>query len=532
MESEIKRDTERDIENSIEREIKEKVPEKLNIIIPREKAAYHIYHTARIFFPGTEIKVRVKEPDESDEISESGRAYETITLEELYSERDTEKDDSVTGESDSEKPGSLSLIYRWKGKTGEFKVKYPPGGEDYKRSLYKFLESETGYSSPWGTMIGVRPAGIASSLLSEGKTREEILEYYRDIYLVSDEKALTAYNLALKEREILKTGKKGDVGIYIHMPFCPSRCSYCSFLSYPSSMGNMMDEYITALLTDMETTSQMLKDKNLTPSFIYFGGGTPTAPSDEKFEKVMEGIWKNFIEGNDIREFTVECGRPDSVNEAKLLAMKKYGTTRISINPQTFSDKTLKTVGRNHSAEDTEEIFNLARSLGFSDINMDIILGLPGENREDTENSCKRLLLLRPEGITVHTLSIKKGSQLKDTGINQEMGLTSEMMEDVSSLLEENGYGLYYLYRQKNITDNGENRGYSLKGYENYYNVSMMEDKDTIISCGAGAITKTISSEGERRIKRMSSYKDIRLYLDKFTEVLENKRQMINEIIL
>lgn len=456
------------------------------------ESVFHIYHTARLFYPDKKITV--------DEIHED-TDFELTRSDEGISFTDGEK----TLFSDSSDKESI------------------------KRLVFSFLREKTGKVIPWGTLIGVRPVKIASKMLNEGKSDKEIIDTYRNFYLVSSEKSELALEIAKKEKEILDRTEYDECGIYIDMPFCPTKCFYCSFLSVPSSDRKLLSEYIDTLLYDIEKTSEMVKEAHLKPAYIYFGGGTPTAPDDEDFERVLESISKNFITGNKIKEYTIECGRPDTINERKLKAMKSHGCDRISINPQSMKDDTLILMGRTHGSDDIIRTYKLAEKIGFHSVNMDVIAGLPGETPEDFENTINRVIGLSPDNVTVHCLSVKSGSYLKESGKFRLSPAEDieKMVEIASERLCREGYLPYYLYRQKNISGNLENTGYSKKGREGIYNIAMMEETIPVISCGASGITKVITDmPGRDRIMRHSSKKDIRLYIDNIETILKEKKEL------
>lgn len=467
-----------------------------------EKSGFHVYHVAKLFYPESEIIIL------SDSVSDSESSQAEFVI--------------------SRDENGLTV-------TDEDIVILTPGfdKESVKRLVFEYLTKKTGKIIPWGTLIGVRPTKIASALLDKGKSPDEIRNVYRNDYLVTENKIQLALNVAEKENEILSHGIKDECGIYIDMPFCPSKCFYCSFLSQPSSNKAVMDEYLKTLENDIVLTGEKVKELGLKPRYIYFGGGTPTAPGDEDFEHVMKLISEHFKNGNEIKEFTVECGRPDSISEKKLMDMKKYGCDRISINPQTFCDNTLKIIGRNHSGVDIVNAYNVATNMGFNSINMDVILGLPNETVETAKDTVSKVISLEPENITVHGLSMKKGSYLSENkNIKLPDAETVEGMFEITyKLLYEAGYIPYYLYRQKSISANMENVGFSKPGFESYYNIAMMEETMPIISCGASGITKSVIKTKEgRTIKRHSSFKDVKLYIDNLDSILEEKFKLLDEM--
>ncbi|KAJ49452.1 oxygen-independent coproporphyrinogen-3 oxidase [Clostridium tetanomorphum] len=397
---------------------------------------------------------------------------------------------------------------------------------DIKKAIYLFLKDETGKNFPWGTLIGIRPSKIALSFLNEGKSQEEIINYFNENYLASSEKAKLCIRIAEVGKKMVNK-YEDNISIYLGMPFCPTRCLYCSFTSNSvSGCKKLVKPYINSLIYEIEEIYKFIKENNLNIQTVYFGGGTPTAVSNEEFEYIMEKIYNKFICGNNIEEFTVECGRPDSLTYEKFLSMKKYKVSRISINPQTMNEDTLKLIGRNHSVSEVIEKFNLARELGFDNINMDVIVGLPGEGLEHIKNTCEEIAKLKPDNLTVHGMSLKRGSKLYENmehylkQIDQnELNL---MYRETVKLAEVLGMSPYYMYRQKNMLGNMENVGYSSPGKEGIYNIQMIEEKQTIIAMGADAVTKVIFLD-ENRIERVPNVKDVIEYNKRVKEMVERK---------
>jgi oxygen-independent coproporphyrinogen-3 oxidase len=406
--------------------------------------------------------------------------------------------------------------------------------ENIRIGVFLFLKEVTGQEHPWGTLIGIRPSKIALKLL-ESHSDEEVLEYFRHHNLASRSKAELCMEVARNEKRYVARDEK-LVSIYVGMPFCPTKCLYCSFTSNPvGENSGLVDDYLKALFYELDRTMECIRDNGLGIQCVYFGGGTPTAVTDEQFEAVMARIHGNFVEGFGVEEFTVECGRPDSLSEAKLLAMKKYGVDRISINPQTMNDDTLRLIGRSHTALDTVEKFLLARSMGFDNINMDLIVGLPGEGLEQVKRTCEEISLLKPDSITVHGLSVKRGSRLHEKILNKESYSPPGqqevicMFDQTESLARGLGMKPYYMYRQKNMVGNMENIGYSIDGKDGIYNIQMIEERQTIIACGADGVTKLVCRSGGW-IDRFPNLKDIKEYCTRIEETAEKKFDLLNKL--
>lgn len=409
--------------------------------------------------------------------------------------------------------------------------------EDIKRLIFSSLKDLTGDYYPWGILVGIRPSKIALKYLEEGKSDEEIIEIFRTKHLASEDKAKLCIEVAKKEKESVNKDEK-NIAIYIGMAFCPTRCFYCSFTANPIG-GNkkLVNPYLEALTYEIREMKNYVDERGLKIESVYFGGGTPTAVNNEEFEAIMKEIYTAFVNERNIIEFTVECGRPDSITLEKLETMKKYKTTRISINPQTMNDNTLKMIGRGHTSEDVVDKFNLARELGFNDINMDMIIGLPGEGIKEAEYTAKEILKLKPDSLTVHGLSLKRASILYENFILKK-GIQIKKQEELSSMYEvsrELADSLeikpYYMYRQKNMVGNMENLGYSKEGKECLYNIQMIEDKQTIIALGADAVSKVVFLE-DNRIERFGNVKDIREYTSRIKEMVEEKKKLLDTLYL
>ncbi|EEH97514.1 MULTISPECIES: coproporphyrinogen III oxidase [Clostridium] len=409
--------------------------------------------------------------------------------------------------------------------------------EDIKRLIFSSLKEITGDYYPWGILVGIRPSKIALKYLEEGKSEKEIIDLFAKKHLASEEKAKLCIKVAKKEQELVNKDEK-SIAIYIGMAFCPTRCFYCSFTANPiGSNKKLVNPYLEALTYEIREMKKYVNERNLKIESVYFGGGTPTAVNNEEFEDIMKEIYNAFVLDKEILEFTVECGRPDSITLEKLQTMRKYNTTRISINPQTMNDETLKMIGRGHTSKDVIDKFNLARNLGFDDINMDMIIGLPGEGIKEAEYTANEILKLRPDSLTVHGLSLKRASILYENFIlkkgiqikkQDELSLMYEVSRNLAKSLN---IEPYYMYRQKNMVGNMENLGYSKEGKECLYNIQMIEDKQTIIALGADAVSKVVFLE-ENRIERFGNVKDIREYTSRIKEMVEEKIKLLDELYL
>ena len=396
----------------------------------------------------------------------------------------------------------------------------------FKRMMYDMLKKLTGRELPWGTLTGVRPTKIVYTLLEDGKNDHEIRDYLTKEYYVSEKKGDLAIKVASNEKRLLeKLDYNNGYSLYAGIPFCPTTCLYCSFTSYPLAVWkDRVDTYVDAMLKELEFTSRLMKDKKL--DTFYMGGGTPTTLEPEQLDRVLSFFEEHF-DTTGLKEYTIEAGRPDSITRDKLLIMKKHGVDRISINPQTMNDDTLKLIGRHHTVEQIKEAFTLARECGFDNINMDLIIGLPGETREHIERTMREVALLAPDSLTVHSLAIKRAARLNifwEKYKDYAMVNTDDIINMTADCAAAMGMEPYYLYRQKNMAGNFENVGYSKPGREGIYNILIMEEKQTIMAVGAGASTKVVFPE-ENRIERVENVKDVTTYIENIDEMIDRKRR-------
>lgn len=400
--------------------------------------------------------------------------------------------------------------------------------EAVKLTMYKLLSKLHGKSYPWGILTGIRPLKIIHDLMDQGYEKNDIIRFLQNKHLVSLEKAHLAVEIAVTERKFIYPTDSRMVSIYIGIPFCPTRCHYCSFTSNSLvSCGSIVEDYLNALFYEMEQTKEIMNKYNLKVQTIYIGGGTPTSLDEDQLDRLLAKVTALYGVG---QEFTCEAGRPDTITVRKLKIMKEKGVTRISINPQTMNDETLEKIGRSHSTKQTMDSFYLARKMGFNNINMDIILGLPGENMEHLEHTLSMIGELEPESLTVHTMAVKRASIINDTGADYlQEGKTAAMMKAASDFARNNHMQPYYLYRQKHMVENLENIGYSKPGYECIYNMQIIEEKQTNIAFGADAITKAVYID-ENRIERQGNIKDLRLYIARIQEQIDKKKELLEEL--
>ena len=396
---------------------------------------------------------------------------------------------------------------------------------DLKRNIYENLLNLGNADLPWGTLTGIRPTKIVMEMLENNMTLEDIKKHLKDIYLVGDKRIKLCIETAKNEFNILKkVDYKNGYSLYIGIPFCPTRCLYCSFTSYSITHWKKdTDTYIEALCKELIAVSKMYADKKL--QTIYMGGGTPTSLEGYQLSKILNVVKNNFDLSN-ILELTVEAGRPDSITREKLEALKAAGVDRISINPQTMQQKTLDLIGRQHTIKDIYESYRLARDVGFENINMDFIIGLNGETLEDVIDSFTKVKSFDPESITIHSLALKRAARLNTENKREIMDndLILSMINMATDTCGDLGLQPYYLYRQKNMAGNLENIGFSKPGKECLYNILIMEEKQTIIACGAGTSSKIVFGDG--RIERIENVKDPKLYIERIDEMIMRKESM------
>nr|WP_303664021.1 coproporphyrinogen dehydrogenase HemZ [Ruminococcus bromii] len=390
--------------------------------------------------------------------------------------------------------------------------------------LYKLLCDFTGLTQPWGILTGVRPVKLLRRLAEESSEEQAVKKFEKDFF-VSNEKIALSRETEHNERKILELSKPESFSLYVGIPFCPSRCSYCSFVMASIERAEKLIEPYTKLLCEeIKQTAEIANKLGLRLETVYFGGGTPTTLSAEQLDTVLRTVNKSF-DMSTCREFTVEAGRPDTIDIAKLFALKENKVDRISINPQTVNDEVLKTIGRKHTAQQFFDAFELARKCGFDNINTDLIAGLPTDTPESFKNSLDSIVLLNAECITVHTLCMKRASRLTTEGVTldlQQARDAREMLAYTQNILGQNEYIPYYMYRQSRMVGNLENVGWSKKGFESLYNVYVMDETHTILACGSGGVTK-LKRNNPDYLERIFNFKYPYEYIDRFDELIQRK---------
>ena len=487
----------------------------MQVILNSPGYSYDVHSLVKAFYPGMNVSVTT---DANDHKSSGCMSV-------FVSSGDIGKDMKVSGIVRITVPSEDSVITR----EGSYADATRADVKNLlKRLIYEALSEKTGMSLPWGTMTGIRPTKVPMKMLCEGSSESGIADYMKSVYLCSDEKIRLATDIAKREMKVTKSLSRDGFCLYIGIPFCPTRCLYCSFTSYPiTSWNERTADYIAALKKELDFFSDYYKGRKC--DCVYIGGGTPTTLSASQLSDLISYVGDRF-DVSDLKEFTVEAGRPDSITEEKMSALKEGKVTRISVNPQTMNDKTLKIIGRRHSPDDVYRAFSIARKAGFDNINTDLILGLPGEDDSDVKYTFDRIRELSPDSITVHSMAIKRAAGMhafleehKDIrSVN-----TSKMMDTASDTAASLGLVPYYLYRQKNMAGNFENVGFARKNRLGIYNIAIMEEVSDIAAAGCGTISKRIFDSN--RIERVDTVKDVSLYIDRIDDMIERKRKLFCE---
>ena len=482
----------------------------IEIACKKTKFTYNVYHITKAFFPDEEIVQKVDEKQESlVELKLPGGSCFSLAPEDIAGEPAQDAARLHGSEEDAAQAEKRAVT----------------------RRVYCFLCEESGRELAWGTLTVVRPTKLPMQMLEEGKAREEITGFLEKEYFVTPAKAELGYEIACREKALLE--KLDCRGGFSRIPFCPSVGSYCSFSSSPIGVGkDRVDSYLDALVRELRAIGRMAQGRY--PDTVYIGGGTPTTLEPDQLRRLLTEITENFDLSHTV-EFTVEAGRPDSITEEKLAVLREFPVTRISINPQTMQQKTLDLVGRRHTVEDVCEAYAMARRMGFDNINMDLIAGLPGEDAADMEDTLSRIEAMQPDSLTVHSLAIKRAAKFGQEGRTMDLhSEISQMVDAAAKSAEKMGLKPYYLYRQKNIAGNFENVGYAKLDKAGIYNILIMEEKQTILAAGAGASTKVLLEKPIRTEKgkeidlvHVENVKNITEYIDRIDEMIERKGEWL-----
>lgn len=495
----------------------------ITVLLDKAEFEYDIHSLVKAFYPKEEVYVSTKDKEKKEEPVHYHMDVQFAPEEIIFSWKRVEASEDNANQTGITKCVAVDDTNRKETKNS------------LKRTLYRLLSEYTGVELPWGNLTGIRPTKIPMALLEEGKSEEEIARYMKETYFTSDEKIKLSIEIAERELALLKKlDYEEGYSLYIGIPFCPTTCLYCSFTSYSmSAWKNRMDDYLSALEKELDYTAVKFAHKKL--NSIYIGGGTPTTLNPQQLDRLIRKIKCSF-DLSDLVEFTVEAGRPDSITREKLMVLRNHDISRISINPQTMKQETLDLIGRHHTVQQTIDSFNLARELGFDNINMDLIVGLPGESLSDVADTMEVIRKLAPDNLTVHSLAIKRAARLniqRERYQDFEIVNTADHIALTSKVAEEMGLFPYYLYRQKNMAGNFENVGYAAPGKAGVYNVLIMEEKQTIVACGAGSSTKRVwvqpNPDGTHRIERAENVKDVAQYITRIDEMIERKSRLFTK---
>ncbi|MBQ6380191.1 MAG: coproporphyrinogen dehydrogenase HemZ [Clostridia bacterium] len=457
-----------------------------------------------------------------------------IKLEKQYNSPPPQEGEFVLCATEQEE-NSISAHVTFKTDTFERSANGTYTGEDlYKTGelkacalLYGMLLEYTGYTPEWGMQTGVRPTKIYFNL-TRNNSAEEAVKYLQDELFISQNKVQLVKTVCENEKEVMASSAQNQFSLYISLPFCPSRCSYCSFISHSyDSLKKLIPAYVHLLCKEIHEISLLTKTLGLQLRTVYIGGGTPTVLEIEQLEEIFSQIKADF-DFRALSEFTVEAGRPDTLSQEKLDFLKSQPVTRITINAQSFNDAVLESIGRKHTAEDCKRAYKLARQSGFDNINTDLIAGLEGESEESFLDSVKSAIALGAENITIHTLALKRSSFLitRDDTKGKIVAATNQMIQKAYALLEQSGYIPYYMYRQSKSVGNLENTGWALPGKICEYNIFMMEEVQNVFGAGAGAVTRLVCPS-QKDIQRIFNYKYPYEYIDDFEEMIQRKHQAI-----
>ena len=484
------------------------------------KFHYECENLCRMFYPYRDIKVVYDRADDGDNI------IETQLIER-----------SESGVCESGKGAEIKLIVSadidGASVCLEKNVSCPKDSDDceYEMAvlLFEALKKITGYTPEWGILTGVRPSKLMLRLISS-MGHDGAHDYFRNRLFVSEEKTLLTSKVVKREEAIIASSRPDSFSLYVAIPFCPSRCSYCSFVSHSITAPNakkLVPAYVGKLCDEIRATGKIASSLGLRLESVYFGGGTPTSLSAEDLDLLCTAVGESFNLSS-AREYTVEAGRPDTITREKLDALIRNGVGRISINPQTLNDEILAGIGRKHNSAQVIEAFNMAREAGFKNINTDVIAGLSGDTSDSFEYTLNTLADLSPENITVHTLALKRASELVTDGkeLLTDADTVSKMLGFAQNKLTESGYMPYYMYRQSKCIGNHENVGWCKEGFDCLYNVFMMEECHTVLAVGAGAVTKLCRDSG-KYVERVFNFKYPYEYINRFTELEERKNRII-----
>jgi oxygen-independent coproporphyrinogen-3 oxidase len=480
-----------------------------------------------LFLPGSELTIL----DRNHTLERQPNADMTITLR-LW-------------QSESGLFASGDLVYQDQSYQAEHQKQIPPhadhatwrkrGKQAVLHVLHQLLEQYSGEHQPWGILTGVRPLKLVHSMIEQGFTHEQIRAQLRTEYLISPERIELLMEIADIQLAFLPDLYRlnHEVSIYIGIPFCPTHCAYCTFPAYSmTEKATYVVDFLKAMDLELAHLGRLLREFEIPVTSVYIGGGTPTSLKAPELEWLMESIFRELPNPGSWREFDVEAGRPDTITPDRLAVMRKYGVNRISVNPQTFKASTLKEIGRGHSPDIVDKRFYMVREAGFENINMDMILGLPGETIDDVRYTMERIEALDPESVTVHTMSFKRSAVVKterERFVIPHDRIVRQMMRESSEWARRLGYRPYYVYRQRDILGNMENTGFAKPGKESVYNICIMEERQTIVGIGGGAVTKLIGGDG-KHMGRFANPREPKAFVETVDDFVERKDKKLRPV--
>lgn len=511
------------------------MPARFTLQFNQREYEYDVYNLIRAFFPLSEIAIwytgeeRPSGDFDADFVVRYDRAHVSFSfgsMQEKWSSSEAQRKALENGRKLGV-AGPVTAMCILSDPDDRIRTK-----NELKQLIYRNLSEATGRTLPWGDLTGIRPTKIAMKLLEEGRSDDEIGCEMKEQYFTSDGKIRLSLSVIHRESEILdRMHLEKGYSLYVGIPFCPTICLYCSFGSHRLDLCRKMEEpYFHAMYRELAFIAEEMKDFTL--DTVYIGGGTPTSVSADRLNELLS-VLKHEFDLDHVAEFTVEAGRPDTITEEKLRVLRQYPVSRISINPQTMNQKTLDLIGRNHTVEETIEKFHLARKMGFDNINMDLIVGLPGEGADEVSHTLDEIRKLEPDSLTIHSLALKRATRLnlfKEEYESISFRNSAEIMDLTQNCAEEMGMSPYYLYRYKNMAGNFENVGYAKPGKAGIYNVLIMEEKQSILAAGSGASTKFVFEDG-RRIERAENVKDLKNYTERVEEMCQRKKTGIDSYL-
>lgn len=479
----------------------------MKIFIKGHTFGYELQRVVQLFFPGEKVEVTPveNEPPAARSYLEAVREAGELSVHAVLCEQDMVRREKAVRKNVSHDVDEQALEHMMGA------------------LVWEALSELTGLAPPWGVLTGIRPVKLFMNAIQSGMDEEALREHFIIRRKVAPEKFALAMRTAQVQAPILAQSAVKDCSLYISIPFCPTRCAYCSFVSHSvAQAAKLIPEYLNRLCEELAVIAADIDSLGLRLRTVYFGGGTPTSLTAEQLGRIMQCIKQEF-QMSGVQEYTVEAGRPDTITQDKLDVLKMHGAGRISINPQTFSDEVLRAIGRNHTAADTVQAYEMARNTGFDCINMDLIAGLPLDSLAGFQSSVKQALALRPENITLHTLTVKRAARLTFSQAQEELAQIREMTDSADLQIQEAGYVPYYLYRQNGSLGGLENVGYALPGHENAYNIFIMDERHTVFGAGAGSTTKICLADGS--LHRFYNYKYPYEYISRFATIRERRRQ-------